>query len=313
MDKIACVFGGTGFIGRQVVRGLCKAGYRVKIISRVPESAFEEKVSGSVGQVVAVPCDYSPEAVSSVIRGCDVVINLVGILYEKKKNTFERIHTELPQTIAQACTHHNVARFIHVSALGVDRNQSKYARSKKHGEEAVVRFYPSATILRPSIVFGAGDNFFNRFAMMAKFFPALPLIGGGRTKFQPVFSGDIADAILAVLSRPDTAGRTYELGGPEVLTFKELFQRMFAVTHQPRLLVGVPFGLAKIKGAVLSVLPVPPLTADQVESLKTDNVVQAGSLTFRDLGITPASLSVVLPTYLQQYRPGGRFADKKTA
>ena len=313
MNKIACVFGGTGFIGRQVVRGLCKAGYRVKIASRAPESAFEEKVSGVVGQVVGVPCDYSADAVASVIRGCDVVINLVGVLYEKKKNTFERLHADLPQAIAQACAQNNVARFIHVSALGVDRNQSKYARSKKHGEEAVMRFFPAATILRPSIVFGAGDNFFNRFAVMAKFFPVLPLIGGGKTKFQPVFVGDVADAVIAAAARPDTQGRIYELGGPELLSFKELFKRMFAVTHQPRLLMPLPFGLAKIKGAMLSVLPCPPLTADQVESLKTDNVVQAGALTFKDLGIVPASLDVVLPTYLQQYRPGGRFADKTAA
>lgn len=312
MNRIACVFGGTGFIGRQVVRELCKAGYRVKIAARVPESAFEEKVSGSVGQVVAVPCDYSAAQIAAAIKGCDTVINLVGILAEKKKNGFEKIHADLPQMIAQSCAQQGVVRFVHISALGIDRNQSKYARSKKHGEEMIRRVFPAATILRPSIVFGPRDSFFNRFAKLAKVMPALPLIGG-KTKFQPVFVGDIADAILAVVNNDAHQGKTFELGGPEVLTFKALYQRMFAYTHQPRCLLPIPFALAKIQGAMLSLLPGPLLTADQVESLKVDNVVLPGALTFKDLGLKPVALDAILPTYLQQYRPGGRFADKKTA
>ena len=313
-NTLVTIFGGSGFLGTQLVQALARRGYRMRVAVRRPDLAGHVKPLGAVGQVQPIQANIrNPESVARAVRGASIVINLVGVLYEKKKNTFERLHADLPQTIAQACAQNNVARFIHVSALGVDRGQSKYARSKKHGEESVMRFFPAATILRPSIVFGAGDHFFNRFAVMAKFFPVLPLIGGGKTKFQPVFVGDVADAVIAAAARPDTQGRTYELGGPEVLTFKALFQRMFAVTRQPRALMPLPFGLAKIQGAVLSVLPVPPLTADQVESLKTDNVVQAGALTLHDLGIAPASLDVVLPTYLQQYRPGGRFADKKTA
>lgn len=313
MNKIACVFGGTGFIGRQVVRVLTKAGYRVKIVTRVPESVVAEKVSGTVGQVVAFPCNYTAASIADAVKGSDVVINLVGILFEKKRARFESIHVELPQMIAQACAQHQVPRFVHLSAIGIDRSKSHYAVSKKHGEEAVLRFFPDATILRPSVVFGTADRFFNRFAKMAKLTPFLPLIGGGHTKFQPVFVGDIADAVMAVLKNEATRGKIYELGGPQTLSFKELYRHMFAVTHQPRLLLPVPFCVAKMQGAVLSLLPSPPLTADQVESLKSDNVVQAGALTFKDLGIVPTALDVILPTYLQQYRPGGRFADKKSA
>jgi uncharacterized protein YbjT (DUF2867 family) len=312
MSKTACVFGGTGFIGRQVVRELCKAGWRVKVASRAPESAFELKVSGSVGQVAAVPCDYSEAQIATCISDCDAVINLVGILYEKKRDTFEKIHADLPQKIAQACAAHQ-ARFIHVSALGVDKADSRYARSKKRGEETVMKILPATTILRPSVVFGAGDVFFNRFAGMAKYMPFLPLIGGGKTKLQPVYVGDVADAVMAVLNKPHTMGRIYELGGPEILTFKEIYQRLFTYTRQPRCLIPVPFGLARLKGKILGLLPHPPLTADQVDTLRSDNIVNAGALSLKDLGIMPTALDAVLPSYLDQYRPGGRFADKKPA
>lgn len=313
MNKTVCVFGGTGFIGRHIVRALCAEGWRVKIASRAPESAFELKVSGSVGQVVAVPCDYSDEQIASCVANCDAVVNLVGILFEKKKNSFEKIHVEQPQNIARACAANNVARFIHVSALGVDDTDSRYARSKKRGEDMVRRFYPAATILRPSAVFGAEDDFFNRFARMAKLSPFLPAIGGGKTKLQPVFVGDVAGAVMAALADNNTAGRTYELGGPEVLNFKEVYQRLFAHTRQPRCLLPLPFGVARVIGKILGILPVPPLTADQVDTLRADNVVSAGALTLKDLGIAPTALDAVLPSYLNQYRPGGRFADKKTA
>lgn len=313
MSKTVCIFGGTGFIGAQVVREFCKAGWRVKIASRAPESAFELKVSGSVGQVAAMRCDYSEAQISAAVAGCDAVINLVGILYEKKRNSFDKAHVDLPRMIAQACAAQNVARFVHISALGVDTANSRYARSKKRGEEDVLKFFPAATILRPSVVFGADDAFFNRFARMAKLSPFLPAIGGGKTKIQPVFVGDIADAVMAALNDNNAAGRTYELGGPEVLSFKEIYQRMFVFTHQPRCLLPLPFGMARMMGSVLGILPVPPLTSDQVDTLRTDNVVSAGALTFKDLGIMPTALDTVLPTYLNQYRPGGRFADKKTA
>lgn len=313
MIKTACIFGGTGFIGRQVVRELCKAGWRVKVASRAPESAFELKVSGSVGQVVGVPCDYSDADIASCVAGCDAVINLVGILFEKKKNTFEKIHVDLPQKIARACAAKQVDRLIHISALGVDRAESRYARSKKRGEEEVARFFPAVTILRPSVVFGAGDEFFNRFARMARLAPFLPLIGGEKTKLQPVYVGDIADAVMACLKNPDCKGRIYELGGPEILGFRQIYLRLFAHTRRARPLIPLPFALARVLGLVLGILPVPPLTADQVDTLRSDNIVAPGALTFADLGIAPTALDAVLPSYLDQYRPGGRFAEKKTA
>lgn len=313
MNKTVCIFGGTGFIGAQIVREFCKAGWRVKVATRAPESAFELKVSGSVAQVVAVPCDYTDAKISACVAGCDAVVNVVGILFEKKKNTFEKIHVDLPRRIAQACAAKNVARFIHLSALGVDKAESRYARSKKRGEEEVLKFFPAVTILRPSVVFGADDAFFNRFARLASLSPFLPLIGGGKTKIQPVFVGDIADAVMVAVASDNTAGRTYELGGPESLDFKQIYQRMFTFTHQRRCLMPLPFGLARMMGLVLGILPVPPLTADQVDTLRTDNVVSAGALTFKDLEMTPTALDAVLPSYLNQYRPGGRFADKKTA
>lgn len=313
MNQTVCIFGGTGFIGAQVVRELCRAGYRVKVASRVPERAFDLKPCGHVGQVVGIACDTSPEQIARAIDGCDIVINCIGILYEKGKSRFQKAHAELPQDIARACADHQVARLIHISALGVDKATSRYAQSKRQGEENVMRAFPDATILRPSIVFGAQDSFFNRFAALAKFLPALPLIGGGKTKFQPVYVGDVADAVMAVLKNEKTAGNIYELGGPEVVTFRELYQKMFSVTHQPRVLLPIPYGVARIQGAVMGLLPKPPLTADQVESLKTDNVVQDGALSLHDLGITPTAMDAILPTYLKQYRLGGRFADKKQA
>lgn len=295
------------------MRELCKAGWRIKVASRAPESAFELKVSGSVGQVTPVPCDYSDEQIAACVAGCDAVINLVGILFEKKKKSFEAIHAQLPQKIARACAAQSVERFIHVSALGADVANSRYARSKKRGEEAISAVFPAVTILRPSVVFGAEDDFFNRFARLAKWMPFLPLIGGGKTKLQPVFVGDVADAVMACLTDPQTQGRIYELGGPDVLSFKDIYRRLFSYTRQPRLLMPVPFGLARLKGKILGILPHPPLTADQVETLRTDNVVSPDAFGLKDLGITPTALDAILPTYLNQYRPGGRFADKKPA
>lgn len=313
MHKTACVFGGTGFIGTEIVRELCRAGYRVKVASRVPERAFDLKPCGSVGQVTAIACNGAQDQIDHAIAGCDVVINLVGILYEKGKNRFQVIHVDWPERIARACQAHNVDRLVHLSALGVDRASSHYARTKKQGEEAVRRFMPNAIILRPGLVFGPGDQLFNRFARLAQFLPALPLIGGGKTRFQPVYVGDVADAVMAALRRAESPGKTYELGGPDILSLKDIYQKIFAITHQRCAMVPVPWPLAMLQGAILGLLPHPPLTADQVESLKTDNVVQEGAPGLKDLGITPTALDAVLPTYLRQYRVGGRFADKKQA
>lgn len=312
--KMACVFGGTGFIGRQIVRRLADEGYTVKVASRVPERAYFLKTSGNVGQIVPFFYAAGDEAsIRAAVRGCDVVVNCVGTLHEKGKASFARVHTEFPRAVAKACTAENVRRFIHLSALSCDKAGSKYGKSKRAGEQAVAEGFPAATILRPSVVFGTEDNFFNMFARLATLLPALPLVGGGQTKFQPVYVGDIADAVLHAVRMPASAGETYELGGPDTLTLRAIYERLFAETGRPRMLVTLPWGIAKLQSCFMAVLPNPPLTPDQVETLKTDNVVGADAKTLKQLDIVPTSMDVVLPTYLARFKPGGRFGDKKRA
>jgi len=312
--KQACIFGGTGFIGRQIVRLLAKRGYTIKVASRAPESAYFLKTAGNVGQVVPFVCDYNDDAsIRDAVRGCSVVINCVGIKFENGKNGFTRVHTELPRTIAKACTAEHVSRFVHISALGCDQAHSKYAKSKRNGEMALFENFAKATIIRPSVVFGVEDDFFNMFAKMSVVLPMLPLIGGGETKFQPVYVGDVAEAVLAALQTEQSIGAIYELGGPETLSFREIYQRLFRETGRKKILVSLPWGIAALQGKILSLLPKPPLTADQVETLKTDSVMSGDLPGFAALGITPTGMDVVLPTYLSRYRPGGRFGDKKRA
>ena len=312
--KMACVFGGTGFIGRQVVRRLADQGYTVKVATRVPERAYFLKTSGNVGQIVPFLCRSGDEsAIRSAVQGCEVVVNCIGILFEKGKSSFTKIHTELPRAIAKACAAEKVSRLIHISALGCDESHSKYGKSKLNGEMAVRENFAAATILRPSVVFGVEDDFFNMFGKLAAVLPALPLIGGGKTKFQPVYVGDVAAAVEKAATTPEAQGQTYELGGGDILTFREIYERLFAETGRKRLLVSLPWGVAKLQGCVMGLLPKPPLTSDQVDSLKTDNVVGTGAKTLKDLGLAPTSLDVVLPTYLARFKPGGRFGDKKRA
>jgi NADH dehydrogenase len=306
--EITTIFGGTGFIGRHIVRRLAKAGHTVKVATRVPERAYFLRPYGKVGQIVPVACDYSDAGIAAAVAGATNVINCVGILYEKRKSTFQKIHAELPGRIAAASREAGTKRLVHISALGVDQGTARYHESKLAGEEAVKKEFPPATILRPSIVFGAEDNFFNKFASIAAIAPALPLIGGGKTKFQPVFVGDVADAAMASLTSDAAKGKTYELGGPETVDFRQIYQRLFDCTQQPRMLISLPWGLAKFKATFLGLLPHPPLTTDQVESLKTDSVVHAGALSLHDLGIGPTGMSLILPEYLDYRRRGGAFA-----
>lgn len=313
-NKIATVFGGTGFIGTQVVRELAARGFTVKVATRVPERAYFLKPCGVVGQVAPFACDYDDEKnVAAAVKGADVVVNCVGILFEKGKKGFERAHIDIPERIAKVCKKAKVGRLVHVSALGVHESTSKYAFTKLGGEKKVLKHFPQATILRPSVVFGEGDNFFNMFAKMAQILPALPLIGGGETKFQPVYVGDVADCVMAALDQADARGRIYELGGPEILSFKEIYERLFKYTEQPRALVPLPFGLAKVQACFLGLMPKPLLTRDQVESLKTDNVVSVDASGLAALGVNATGLDVILPTYLARFKPGGRFADQKVA
>lgn len=309
-NKIATVFGGTGFVGRQVVRELAAKGVIVKVATRVPERAYFLKPAGAVGQVVPFQCNYTDsESVAQAVKGSDFVINCIGILFEKgKRQKFQNIHADLPAMIASAASKADAQKMVHVSALAVDKGTSKYAKTKLEGEKAVLANFAGATILRPSVIFGEDDAFFNMFAEMSRYTPVLPLIGGGETKFQPVYVGDVADAVMAALKNSETAGRIYELGGPDIVSFKEIYKRLFEYTGRRRCLVKLPYGLAKLQAGFMSILPHPPLTPDQVESLKTDNVVSKTALVFKDLEIEPKDMDLVLPTYLESYRPGGRFA-----
>lgn len=317
--KTATVFGGTGFVGRYVVAALAKAGATVRVVTRHQQSAYFLRTNGVVGQIVPVSSTYrTKEEIDRDVQGSDVVVNCTGILFEKRKNQFHRVHADIPQWIAEACARHSVKRFVHISALGVDIGQSDYAKSKLAGEAAVIRAFPLATILRPSAIFGPEDNFFNMFASLARILPAMPLVGGGKTKFQPVFVGDVAAAVLAALTqvsslRGGPQGRIYELGGPEILTLREIYERIFEQTGRKRMMVTLPWGLARIQAAFLSILPTPPLTNDQITSLQTDSVVGQNAAILVDLGIHPTGLDVVLPGYLDRFRPGGRFAEKKRA
>jgi NADH dehydrogenase len=264
---------------------------------------------GRVGQIQLLKTNVTDDsAVDSALHGADAAIDLVGILSESGSQRFSALHADAAARIAGLAAKHGVARLVHVSALGANADSpSRYASSKAQGEERVRESFPGATILRPSIVFGPEDDFFNRFAWLARISPVLPLIGGGHTRFQPVYVGDVAQAVRAVLSDGAAAGKTYELGGPEVLTLKEIMQLTLAQIQRKRLLVPVPFAIAQLKGAVLGLLPKPLLTLDQVRLLRQDNVVADGALALRDLGIVPTACEAILPSYLWRFRKTGQF------
>ncbi|MBK19010.1 MAG: complex I NDUFA9 subunit family protein [Rhodospirillaceae bacterium] len=307
--NVVTVFGGAGFIGLYVVRALAQQGVQVRVACRRPEEAMRCKPMGDVGQIVPVAANIRNEdSVAAAVRGAKAVINLVGVLYNRGQQNFDSLHVDGARTIAEAAQKADAKRLIHISAIGADlESDSEYARSKALGEQAVEEAFPGTTILRPSIVFGPEDDFFNRFAALARLSPALPVIGPN-TKFQPVYVGDVADAVSACLADDATAGCCYELGGPTVHTFQNLMEIMLAEIGRKRLLVPAPFWAASAKAYFLErlripfFLPKPLLTRDQVRLLKRDNVVGEKSLGVEDLGITPTSLSAVLPTYLCRYR-----------
>jgi len=304
----AVVFGGGGFIGRHLVRRLGKAGMVVRVPSRHPTRLSFLRTAGVVGQIVPElvgPLD--DEELAATIQRADIVINLIGILAESSRGSFDHVQAKLPGRIAAAAAAAGVKHLVHVSAIGADAHSaSAYARSKAAGEEAVRAAFPQATIIRPSIVFGPEDQFFNRFAGMAMISPVLPLIGGGHTKFQPVYVGDVADGIMAVLRSPDAAGKTYEFGGPATYSFRQLMELMQAEIGIKRLLAPLPWGLARLQAKFMQHLPGAPLTPDQVELLKHDNVVSGTAPGLTDLGIQPAAPELMLPTFLDRFRKGGR-------
>jgi NADH dehydrogenase len=313
LETLVTVFGGSGFLGRNVVRALAKRDYRIRVAVRRPELAGHLQPLGRVGQIHAVQANVRyPASVEAAMRDSHVAINLVGILTKSGAQTFDAVQVRGAEAIAKAAAGAG-ASMIHVSAIGADeRSSSQYARTKANGEKAVLAALPSATIMRPSVVFGPEDQFTNRFASLARMSPALPLIGGGTTKMQPVYVGDVATAIADAVDGKAKAGATYELGGPEVLTMRGIMETILEIIDRDRMLVSLPFGLARLQSIFLQFAPgALKLTPDQVELLRGDNVVsetaKAAGLTLEGLGITPDSMEAVAPNYLWRFRPAGQF------
>ncbi len=312
INTLVTVFGGSGFLGRHVVRALAKRGYRIRVAVRRPDLAGHLQPLGRVGQIHAVQANLRyPASVEAAARDADIVINLVGILFERGRQSFDAVQAFGAEAVALAAAAYG-ARLIHVSALGAAENaRSHYARSKAIGEKLVLAAVPSAVILRPSVVFGPEDDFFNKFAAIARCAPALPLIGGGHTLFQPVFAGDVASAVAAAIEARAKAGQIYELGGPEVKSFKELMQFMLATVGRRRALVPIPFALANFQAWFLQFMPKPLLTPDQVELLRSDTIVSGEAKregrTLEALGIDPIAMEIIVPSYLWRFRKTGQF------
>jgi uncharacterized protein YbjT (DUF2867 family) len=316
LDTLVTVFGGSGFLGRSVVRALAKRDYRIRVAVRRPELAGYLQPLGRVGQIHAVQANLRyPASVEAAMRDSHVAINLVGILAESGAQTFGAVQAIGAGTVAKAAAAVG-AQMVHVSAIGADENSpSRYAQAKAAGETAVFSAIPSATIMRPSIVFGPEDQFTNRFAALARISPALPLIGGGLTKLQPVYVGDVAVAVADAVDGKAKPGAVYELGGPEVLTMREIMEIILSITERKRMLVSLPFSLAKLQSVLLQFAPgAIKLTPDQVELLRADNVVsdaaKAAGLTLEGLGVTPDSLEAIAPQYLWRFRAAGQFQRK---
>jgi NADH dehydrogenase len=316
LDTLVTVFGGSGFLGRNVVRALAKRDYRIRVAVRRPELAFHLQPLGRVGQIHAVQANLRyPASVEAAMRDSHAAINLVGILAESGAQTFEAVQANGAGTVAAVAAAAGAA-MVHVSAIGADENSaSRYARAKAAGEKAVLSAMPTATILRPSVVFGPEDQFTNRFAALAQISPMLPLIGGGLTKLQPVYVGDVAAAVADAVDGKTKPGAAYELGGPEILTMREIMEIILATVERDRMLVSLPFGLAKLQALFLQFAPgALKLTPDQVELLRTDNVVseaaKAAGLTLEGLGVTPDSMEAIVPQYLWRFRKAGQFAHK---
>jgi uncharacterized protein YbjT (DUF2867 family) len=313
--KLVVVFGGSGFVGTQAVRALARRGWRVRVAVRKPHLAGSLRPLGDIGQIQITRCDITRRAdVEAALEGADAAVNLVGLLFEGPGGRFESAHVEGARHIAEVCRDRRIERLVQISAIGADASaEAGYARTKGEAEAAVRAAVPGAVILRPSIIFGYGDGFLNRFASMATMAPALPLIGGGGTRFQPVYVGDVAEAIAGVLDRPEVRGRTYELGGPSVFTFKEILQLILREIDRRRALLPIPFMAARILGSFAQLTALvgiaPQLTRDQVLMLQSDNVVSDGAPGLAALGITPTGLEAIAPTYLWRYRRGGQFAD----
>ena len=332
--RIITVFGGSGFLGRHVIRKLAQKESIIRVAVRKPELAGFLRPLGNLGQVVPIQTNIRDDtSIGRALEGATDVINLVGILYETRQQGFSDIHTIAPNRIGKAASASGIERLVHVSAIGASSSSnSKYLRSKALGEEVLLQEFPTATIVRPSILFGPGDNFFNKFGSLARILPVLPIffalgqklkfrfeglylipeIEAGTTRFQPVYVSDVAEAIVTTLytHSKQSKGRTYELGGPTVYSFRQLMEMITKTTKHKRLLLPVPYKLAEIMGLGAQLLPVPPLTIDQVRTLRIDNVVDDEASTFNQLNISPSPLELILPTYMNRFQ-GSRFGSNE--
>jgi NADH dehydrogenase len=318
--KQITVFGGSGFVGRSIVRSLARRGYLVKVACRRIELAEPLKTAGDVGQITLVRANLRmPKSVATAIAGSQAVVNASGIPFQRGRQRYQTVHVEGAKTIASAAAAFDVERLVHISGLGTDERstRNRYVQSKIGAEDALIRAFEKATILRPSVVFGPGDAMFSRLAGIAANAPFLPLVGNGSAKVQPVFVGDVGDAVAAVLARPDSAKRVFELGGPRVYTYREVAALVLREIDRKKPIIGLPAGLMKLAGLFAQQVArfglVPPITADQADLMTHDNVVRPGALTLADLGIQPTAAEAILPAYLDRFRVGGRYNQQAPA
>ena len=311
-DKSITIFGGSGFLGRYVVQKLAKTGARIRVAVRHPSDALFLKTMGEIGQITPVAVNVrDQDSVAQAIKGAYGVINLIGILAETSKQSFQQAHVDAASIIAKVSKALDVKKLIHISAIGADPNaESIYAATKGKGEAEVLKHFPTVSIIRPSVVFGDEDKFLNLFASMTRFSPFLPAIGGGKTKLQPVYVGDVAEAVVKIMTdrridKSPYAGKTFELGGVKVYSMRDILKFIMTEVNRKRFLLDIPFSVAGVGGAVLQYLPGPLLTPDQVKLLKKDNIVGEKALTFKELDISPCSMELLAPVYLKRYRYGG--------
>ena len=309
-QKIITIFGAGGFLGKHLMRELTILNYRVKVVTRNPYLKGYLKPMGNPGQIELFKISniFNSEDIKHVLKDCDLVINLVGILYETRKQKFNQIHAQFPYLLGNLCHESGIRNLVHVSALGVrEKHISKYMQSKLQGEKNIQATFKPSVILRPSVIFGPGDKFFNTFASLAQFCPILPLIGGGKTKFAPIYVGNVAKAIVKALELNNSKPKIYELGGPENYSFKELMEILLIEIKKKRFLIPIPFAVAKLQSYFLQMLPNPLLTPDQVDMLRYNNIVSGDHLTLKDLGITGTTIQSTLSKYIYRFRAGGQF------
>ena len=308
-QKIIAIFGAGGFIGKYLMRQLTKLDYRIKVATRSPYQKGYLKPQGNAGQIELFKTNiFNEDDVKRVLNNCDLVINLCGILFENSKQKFSQIHSNFPFLLSKLCDQHGIKNLVHISALGIkEKHSSKYMQSKLQGEINIKENFKPSVILRPSVVFGPEDKFFNTFASLAQFSPFLPLVGGGKTKFSPIYVGDVAKAIVKALELNNSEPKTYELGGPENYSFKELMEILLTEIKKKRFLVPIPYGFAKFQSYFLQMMPNPLLTPDQVELLKHNNIVSGDHPTLKDLGINGTTIQSILPKYIYRFRTGGQF------